>query len=95
MILHLKRFKTSRLYNMGSQFFQGGSQKITSFIDYPLENLDLNDQVISRKKDKSVDYTYDLFAVSNHYGGLGGGHYTAFARNPILEEWYCNIPVLS
>lgn len=23
---------------------------------------------------------YDLFAVSNHFGGLGGGHYTAFCR---------------
>jgi hypothetical protein len=22
--------------------------------------------------------TYDLYAVSNHYGGLGGGHYTAY-----------------
>lgn len=25
---------------------------------------------------------YDLFAVSNHYGSLGGGHYTAYARMP-------------
>jgi hypothetical protein len=24
---------------------------------------------------------YDCFAVSNHYGGLGGGHYTAHALN--------------
>jgi ubiquitin carboxyl-terminal hydrolase 4/11/15 len=24
---------------------------------------------------------YDLYAVSNHYGGLGGGHYTAYAKN--------------
>ena len=23
---------------------------------------------------------YDLYAVSNHYGGLGGGHYTAFCH---------------
>ena len=25
---------------------------------------------------------YDLYAVSNHFGGLGGGHYTAFVRLP-------------
>jgi len=23
---------------------------------------------------------YDLYAVSNHYGSLGGGHYTAFCK---------------
>ncbi|KAJ3331805.1 CSN-associated deubiquitinating enzyme Ubp12 [Blyttiomyces sp. JEL0837] len=31
---------------------------------------------------------YDLFAVSNHYGGVGGGHYTAFAKNPVDQNWY-------
>ncbi len=31
---------------------------------------------------------YDLFAVSNHYGGLGGGHYTACCR---VDDgsWHC------
>merc|ERR1712032_448458 len=24
---------------------------------------------------------YDCYAVSNHSGGLGGGHYTAYAKN--------------
>lgn len=24
---------------------------------------------------------YDLYAVSNHFGGMGGGHYTAYAKN--------------
>lgn len=24
---------------------------------------------------------YELYAVSNHYGSLGGGHYTAYAKN--------------
>lgn len=32
---------------------------------------------------------YDLFAVSNHYGGLGGGHYTAYCRMPDNGRWYC------
>ncbi|GAA5827452.1 hypothetical protein JCM11251_003818 [Rhodosporidiobolus azoricus] len=32
--------------------------------------------------------TYDLYAVSNHFGGLGGGHYTAFAKNPDNNKWY-------
>ncbi|KAJ3154373.1 ubiquitin carboxyl-terminal hydrolase [Geranomyces variabilis] len=31
---------------------------------------------------------YDLFAVSNHFGGLGGGHYTAYAKNCLDDEWY-------
>merc|ERR1719282_695458 len=31
---------------------------------------------------------YDLFAVSNHFGALGGGHYTAFAKNPNDNKWY-------
>ncbi|CAM9508555.1 unnamed protein product, partial [Heterosigma akashiwo] len=31
---------------------------------------------------------YDLAAVSNHFGGLGGGHYTAYARNEETGKWY-------
>ena len=29
---------------------------------------------------------YELYAISNHYGGLGGGHYTATAKN--AGKWY-------
>ncbi|KDN35786.1 cysteine proteinase [Tilletiaria anomala UBC 951] len=31
---------------------------------------------------------YDLYAVDNHYGGLGGGHYTAYAKNHASGKWY-------
>jgi hypothetical protein len=31
---------------------------------------------------------YDLYAVSNHFGGLGGGHYTAFCRMPDDGTWH-------
>ncbi|WFD33056.1 ubiquitinyl hydrolase 1 [Malassezia sp. CBS 17886] len=41
-----------------------------------------DDQVV---RDRPV---YDLYAVDNHFGGLGGGHYTAFAKNPTDARWY-------
>lgn len=25
--------------------------------------------------------------MDNHYGGLGGGHYTAYAYNSVLNKW--------
>jgi len=52
-------------------------------VDFPLENLDLNQKVLAKRYSNDKDYKYDLFAVSNHYGSLGGGHYTAYAKNPI------------
>ncbi|GMK56830.1 hypothetical protein CspeluHIS016_0306700 [Cutaneotrichosporon spelunceum] len=33
-------------------------------------------------------FIYDLYAVDNHFGGLGGGHYTAFCRNKVDGQWY-------
>ena len=36
----------------------------------------------------SMDLTYDCFAVSNHMGGTGGGHYTAYAKCPLSEDWF-------
>ncbi|KAL1410813.1 hypothetical protein Q8F55_001756 [Vanrija albida] len=33
-------------------------------------------------------YIYDLYAVDNHFGGLGGGHYTAFCQNKEDSNWY-------
>ncbi len=31
---------------------------------------------------------YDLFAVSNHYGGMGEGHYISFTKNYFNKKWY-------
>jgi hypothetical protein len=71
LVVHLKRFSQSQ-----SSYFV---DKDDTEIDFPLEGLDLRDRVRSPKaKD---DCVYDLVAVSHHYGGLGGGHYVAHARN--------------
>jgi ubiquitin carboxyl-terminal hydrolase 4/11/15 len=31
---------------------------------------------------------YDLYAVSNHYGSLAFGHYTAYCKNFENGKWY-------
>jgi len=33
------------------------------------------------KDDKPPKLLYDLYAISNHHGGMGGGHYTAYVKN--------------
>lgn len=56
-------------------------------MDYPLRGLDMREYVISLKDEPNPVY-YDLYGVSNHYGSLGGGHYTASCLNHIDNKWY-------
>lgn len=37
---------------------------------------------------KSSLKKYNLFSVSNHYGGLDGGHYTAYCKNAARQRWF-------
>ena len=77
LVIHLKRFST-----------QGRNlrDKLDVLVDFPVEGLDLSSRVKMQEDGKSP--IYDLFAVDNHYGGLGGGHYTAFAQNFNDKMWY-------
>lgn len=59
-------------------------QKLQTNVDFPLENLDLTQYVIGPKQRLKK---YNLFAVSNHYGGLRG-YYTAFCKNAIKQQCY-------
>lgn len=76
LVIHLKRFSVQGRF----------SDKLDIFVDFPVEGLDLSSRVAMQEEGKSP--IYDLFAVDNHYGGLGGGHYTAFAQNFIDKNWY-------
>jgi len=77
LVIHLKRFSVS----------QYRRQKINTLVEFPLKNLDLKDWVSPQcSLDQST--TYDLFGASMHSGGLGGGHYTAYIRSLVSEEWY-------
>ncbi|XP_034028051.1 ubiquitin carboxyl-terminal hydrolase 19 isoform X2 [Thalassophryne amazonica] len=56
--------------------------KINDMVDFPVRNLNLSKFCIGQKDEMQHPPVYDLYAVINHYGGMIGGHYTAYARLP-------------
>lgn len=77
LVIHLKRFSSSRNFR----------DKISEVVHFPIEGLDLTERVGEAKASDSP-LIYDLIGVDNHMGGLGGGHYTAFAKNFVDGKWY-------
>lgn len=78
MIISLKRFKTSR-----NKYGYGGGSKIDTLVEFPLEGLDLSQFVLNPEQKNSGNLIYDCYGISNHFGSVGFGHYTAFGKNPI------------
>ncbi|KAI0408676.1 hypothetical protein F4802DRAFT_548515 [Xylaria palmicola] len=76
LIIHLKRFSSSGYRR----------DKLETLVEFPTEDLDITSRVLQTEEGKQEKY--DLIAVDCHYGGLGGGHYTAYAKNFIDGEWY-------
>lgn len=83
MIISLKRFKQAK-----SKYAWGGGKKLDTLVNFPLEGLDMSPYVLSKAQKEQGPLIFDCFGVSNHYGGVGGGHYTAFARNHHTGLWY-------
>ncbi|KAK3578660.1 hypothetical protein CHS0354_002964 [Potamilus streckersoni] len=75
LIIHLKRFSYDRYWR----------DKIDTLVEFPTRGLDMRKYVIG---DNSGPLLYDLIAVANHFGGLGGGHYTAYGKNCEDGKWY-------
>ncbi|XP_063737808.1 ubiquitin carboxyl-terminal hydrolase 8 isoform X2 [Eleginops maclovinus] len=75
VLVHLKRFSYEGRWK----------QKLQTSVDFPLETLDLFQYVIGPKNNLK---RYSLYGVSNHYGGLDGGHYTAYCKNAPKQRWY-------
>lgn len=52
------------------------TKKLDTFVSFP-ELIEMKGYV--QGPQRQSDQPYRLYAVSNHMGGLGGGHYTAHA----------------
>ena len=80
LIIQLKRFKQDDEMGPRSIFNIFNSSKNTTFVDFPINDLDLSKYILSQSQ--SINGSkYDLIGVINHYGGSSFGHYTAYCLN--------------
>lgn len=76
LIMHIKRFSSSGFHR----------NKLETLVSFPIDGLDLSSRVVETQDGK--EEIYDLIAIDDHWGSLGGGHYTAFAKNFVDSKWY-------
>lgn len=84
LCITLKRFKQTSSYSWGSG---GGFTKINSQVDFPME-LDMTRYVM--KKNQEERFEYELQGIMVHSGGMGGGHYVAYALHETAKgpRWF-------
>ncbi len=80
----MKFFSLPTILVMDLKRFDNNIRKNNTYIDIPLNNLDMSKYVIGYNKEQ---YIYDLYGICNHSGSTMGGHYTATVKNA-NNNWY-------
>ncbi|KAG6728941.1 ubiquitin carboxyl-terminal hydrolase 5 isoform X1 [Carya illinoinensis] len=80
LVIHLKRFSYSRSMKHKDLL------KLETFVNFPIHDFDLTNYVAN--KNNSQRQLYELYALTNHYGSMGGGHYTAHIKLLDENRWY-------
>ena len=92
LVLHLSRYWTverfSKLTSCFPRFYQDGmyTRKKQNSVNFDLRNLNLGQFAIDGFENKF--FQFNLYAVSNHFGSLEGGHYTAYCSSNVLKRWH-------
>lgn len=76
LVIHLKRFSYSRSMK----------HKLETFVNFPIHDFDLTNYIAN--KNNSRRQLYELYALTNHYGSMGSGHYTAHIKLLDENRWY-------
>ena len=82
---HSKIFNVSNFLIIHLKRFDNKCNKITTHIDFPIDDLDLTSYICTQKNDPN-NYIYSLYAVNYHYGTPKNGHYWCSFKNE--NEWY-------
>lgn len=85
LILHLKRFSYGGTAG-GIYVSSFAGAKITTRLDFPCDELDLAEFLVPGAPSTGAAQ-YELFAVSQHFGSLHCGHYTAVVRHRGTKRW--------
>lgn len=99
LILHLKRFKNKGTWRKEKNETNVKFPLVLNMSQYVIDTRPMSSYIEQMKKqDKFIQPSYavqfdfnakpeyELYAISNHYGGLGGGHYTAYGKN--RGKWF-------
>jgi hypothetical protein len=78
LCVHLKRFAVDATASFWAD-------KLETPVAFPVEGLDVRPFCANPANHLGL---YALGAVANHFGGAGGGHYTAHARSEANGRWY-------
>ncbi|CAA3022318.1 ubiquitin carboxyl-terminal hydrolase 5 [Olea europaea subsp. europaea] len=75
LVIHLKRFYYSRSIK----------HKLDTFVNFPIHDFDLTNYIANKNSPCQI---YELYALTNHYGSMGSGHYTAHIKLLDENRWY-------
>ena len=95
LVVHLKRFSNSRALRDKIEAFVDfpiEGLDLTEMVEERKIAKHLQEEGVDiaqlRLGDIDEPLLYDLYAVDEHRGGLGGGHYRAYAYNDLTGQWY-------
>jgi len=82
VVIHLNRFAESG----------GWLEKRNTAVDFPLTGFNLKPYLVVENTKAIIsnnirNYNYSLYAISNHYGTMDGGHYTAYCKNATQNKY--------
>lgn len=78
LVVHLKRFK----------FSASRREKLNVNVSFK-SKWDLKPFVLVNSENDGNSTAYKMYAGSYHIGSLSGGHYIAYAKNRVDNNWYC------
>ncbi|ESK97845.1 ubiquitin carboxyl-terminal hydrolase [Moniliophthora roreri MCA 2997] len=101
LVVHLKRFSNSRMLRDKIDVFvdfpiegldltsMAGERPVAQRLkESGVLEQEFGDEFKMLNTGLDEPLVYDLFAVDEHIGGLGGGHYRAYAQNHLNDKWY-------
>ncbi|XP_011292573.1 ubiquitin carboxyl-terminal hydrolase 8 isoform X2 [Musca domestica] len=82
LVIHLKRFYAD------TDSLSPSYKKKQNYLRFPLENLNMFPYITISESRRNTTKSYELYAVSNHYGSMESGHYTAFCKSGTYGKWF-------